>query len=89
MKLKLMAMAALTSIGIASAALASAGDGTITGTIKSVNPGRNTVTLASGQTFGMPEKHQAEGYMPGDKLVLHWYQQGTAKKVDFAQIVES
>jgi hypothetical protein len=64
MKYAIFAATILIVCPVAEAAFAAG----MTGTIKSVNPGKDSFTLASGTTFHLPEGIEVETLKPGEKV---------------------
>jgi len=66
MKYAIFAATILLVCPVAEAAFAAG----MTGTVKSVNPRKDTFTLASGTTFHLPEGIEVETLRPGEKVSI-------------------
>ena len=65
----------LTAALLGTAALATSSQ--VTGLIKAIDAGGQTVTLADGSVFTLPEGFKTDGYKAGDKVVVTWDLVGT------------
>ncbi|MGA0539033.1 DUF1344 domain-containing protein [Neotabrizicola sp. VNH66] len=69
----------LTGTLLGTAALASSYH--VTGKIKEINAGTETLMLADGSVYQIPNTVKTDGFKVGDKVVVEWDMVGTAHQL--------
>ncbi len=78
---RVLAAAVFAAILAAATAMALASAPTVQGTVQSVDPAAQTLTLAGGTTFAVPATVSTESLQPGDEVTVAYHQGKDGQKV--------